>query len=248
MTPVQRDAGNRGVVGALIGGASGATIGSQVAASGHRTDGSLLGGVLGAFAGAAIGHNTAGCNTAPPPPPPPSLQRSAAAARVGLLSAEPRPYGDADYAAPPPQYAERDPVLGLRPPRRALPGGRRPHGPRRLHPGREPGLPADGGVDHPLRPGLPPPARPIPTSSTNRLRPSATWPSASARAAVLFRPQQVFAVAVAALDRTFRRRPHRPVAAFQEGLHGVQRLGPRRLVPDQAALADPLRPDLELRS
>ncbi len=58
----QRDAGNRGIVGALVGGAGGATIGSQFAANGHRRDGSLLGGVLGAVAGAAIGHNTAGCN------------------------------------------------------------------------------------------------------------------------------------------------------------------------------------------
>ena len=57
----QRDTGNRGIVGALIGGAGGATIGSQFAASGHRRDGSLLGGILGAVAGAAVGKNTSGC-------------------------------------------------------------------------------------------------------------------------------------------------------------------------------------------
>src|SRR5262245_18247123 len=42
--PCKRDAGNRGIVGALIGGGIGATIGSQAAANHHRTDGSLLGG------------------------------------------------------------------------------------------------------------------------------------------------------------------------------------------------------------
>ena len=73
--PCQRDAGNRGITGALVGGAGGAVIGSQFAASGHRRDGSLLGGVLGALAGAAVGRNTTGCSTssqyyAPPAPAP----------------------------------------------------------------------------------------------------------------------------------------------------------------------------------
>ena len=61
--PCRRDASNRGLVGALIGGAGGATIGSQFAANGHRRDGSLLGGILGAVAGASIGHNTAACQS-----------------------------------------------------------------------------------------------------------------------------------------------------------------------------------------
>jgi hypothetical protein len=69
--PCRRDAGQRGVVGALIGGGIGATIGSQAAANHHRTDGSLLGGALGAIAGAAIGNNTAACRDAPQPLPPP---------------------------------------------------------------------------------------------------------------------------------------------------------------------------------
>src|SRR5260221_7656613 len=64
----RRDAGNRGIVGALIGGGIGATVGSQVAANHHRSDGSLLGGALGAIAGAAIGNNTAACPDAPLPP------------------------------------------------------------------------------------------------------------------------------------------------------------------------------------
>jgi hypothetical protein len=69
--PCRRDEGNRGLMGAFIGGAGGATLGSQFAASGHRRDGSLLGGVVGALAGAAIGKNTAACSPGYAPPPPP---------------------------------------------------------------------------------------------------------------------------------------------------------------------------------
>jgi len=80
--PCQRDQTQRGVIGALIGGALGATLGSQVAASGHRTDGSLLGCGLGAVGGAVVGNRSAACgrgsqyypNAAPPPPPPPPPQ------------------------------------------------------------------------------------------------------------------------------------------------------------------------------
>jgi hypothetical protein len=59
--PCRRDSTGRGVVGALLGGGIGATVGSQLAARGHRTDGSVLGGVLGAVAGAAVGSNSAAC-------------------------------------------------------------------------------------------------------------------------------------------------------------------------------------------
>jgi hypothetical protein len=77
--PCRRDQGNRSVVGGLLGAGIGATVGSQMAARGHRTDGSLLGGVLGAGLGAVVGHQTAGCTSgqyyngyaSPPPPPPP---------------------------------------------------------------------------------------------------------------------------------------------------------------------------------
>jgi hypothetical protein len=69
----QRDASGRGIVGALVGGGIGATVGSQVSANHHRSDGSLLGGVLGALVGANVGHSSAACRQggyAPPPPPP----------------------------------------------------------------------------------------------------------------------------------------------------------------------------------
>jgi hypothetical protein len=59
--PCQRDATSRGTVGAFVGGGTGAVIGSQLAARGHRTDGSVLGGVLGAVAGAVIGNRSAAC-------------------------------------------------------------------------------------------------------------------------------------------------------------------------------------------
>ena len=77
--PCRRDSNNRGIVGALLGAGIGATVGSQLAARGHRTDGSVLGGALGALGGAAVGSNSAACRSgyqqpygeAPPPPPPP---------------------------------------------------------------------------------------------------------------------------------------------------------------------------------
>lgn len=111
--PCQRDAGNRGVTGALVGGAGGAVIGSQMAASGHRSDGSLLGGIVGAIAGAAIGHSTAACNTAPPPPPPSYNDAPPPPPPGPSAYAEPPPpppaYSGAYYdGPPPPRYAERD--------------------------------------------------------------------------------------------------------------------------------------------
>lgn len=54
-------------LGAAIGGIAGAVLGSQVAARGHRTDGSVLGGVVGAAAGAMIGRSNAQRNCANQP-------------------------------------------------------------------------------------------------------------------------------------------------------------------------------------
>lgn len=70
--PCRREASNRGITGALVGGGLGAVIGSQVSANHHRSDGSLLGGVLGAVIGAGVGNSSAACRNgyAPPPPPP----------------------------------------------------------------------------------------------------------------------------------------------------------------------------------
>jgi opacity protein-like surface antigen len=110
--PCRREANGRGVTGAIVGGGAGAVIGSQMAASGHRSDGSLLGGVLGAIAGAAIGHSSAACANAPPPPPP------SADAAPPPPPPPPAAYGDyppppssAAYdGPPPPRYAEREAV------------------------------------------------------------------------------------------------------------------------------------------
>jgi hypothetical protein len=97
----RRDSNNRGIVGALLGAGIGATVGSQVAARGHRTDGSVLGGALGALGGAAVGSNTAACTpgytsyrSASPPPQ--------AAYNNGYYGYAPPPgvreYGRDDYA------------------------------------------------------------------------------------------------------------------------------------------------------
>jgi len=88
----QREASGRGIVGALIGGALGATLGSQVSANHHRTDGSLVGGGLGALVGAGVGNSSAACRPgsyAPPPPPPP-----------------PQAYNSYDAPPPPPPVYE----------------------------------------------------------------------------------------------------------------------------------------------
>lgn len=71
--PCRRESTNRGTVGALLGGALGAAIGSNAAARNARTEGALLGGALGAVGGAVVGNQSAACAPgyrAPPPPPP----------------------------------------------------------------------------------------------------------------------------------------------------------------------------------
>ena len=116
--PCQRDANGRGVAGALIGGAGGAIVGSQMSASGHRRDGSLLGGVLGAVAGAAIGHNTAACKDAPPPPPPqygdappPPPPPPGPQAYYQPEGPPPPPPGAYYYGPPPPPVYEPGPAI-----------------------------------------------------------------------------------------------------------------------------------------
>src|SRR5690348_2326788 len=70
--PCRRDQAQRATVGALLGGAGGAVIGSNVAARNARPEGALLGGLLGAIAGGVTGSKTAACTSgyasAPPPP------------------------------------------------------------------------------------------------------------------------------------------------------------------------------------
>jgi len=115
--PCKRDAGNRGIVGALIGGGIGATIGSQAAANHHRTDGSLLGGALGAIAGAAIGNNTAACRDTPPPPPPGPVAEALPPPELPPVEYRddgPPPPPPVEYRddgpppPPPPRYVERE--------------------------------------------------------------------------------------------------------------------------------------------
>jgi hypothetical protein len=54
----QRDRQGRTGTGALVGAGAGAVIGSQLAARGRRTEGSILGGVLGAVIGSAAGRDS----------------------------------------------------------------------------------------------------------------------------------------------------------------------------------------------
>jgi hypothetical protein len=56
-----RERQNNAVAGAVLGGILGAVLGSQVAADGHRGDGTFVGGVLGAAAGAAVGDGASSC-------------------------------------------------------------------------------------------------------------------------------------------------------------------------------------------
>lgn len=69
----RRSTTNRETGGGLAGAGIGAVIGSNIAAHGRRTEGSVLGGLLGAVVGAGIGKSSAACTPgqAPPPPPPP---------------------------------------------------------------------------------------------------------------------------------------------------------------------------------
>lgn len=73
--PCVRDQRERQTAGGLLGAAIGAIAGSQVAARGRRTEGSVLGGVVGAAVGAGVGRGQAACDSRgyggyPPPPAP----------------------------------------------------------------------------------------------------------------------------------------------------------------------------------
>ncbi|MBS0361347.1 MAG: glycine zipper 2TM domain-containing protein [Proteobacteria bacterium] len=106
-----RDAGNRGIAGALVGGALGAVVGSQAAANHHRTDGSLLGGALGALAGGVIGNKTASCNNVPPPPPGPVAEAPPPVAYDAPPPPPPPAYEEGYYAAPPPPPVYERPAV-----------------------------------------------------------------------------------------------------------------------------------------
>ena len=63
----------------------------------------------------------------------------------------------------------------------------------------------------------------------------------------LRRPEQIFQIAVAAFDRAVGGRLEAPARFRDEGLDRLERRSPREGIPDQPALADVLRTDLELR-
>lgn len=92
--PCQRDTTNRSTVGALVGGALGAVVGSNAAARNARTEGALLGGALGALGGGVVGNRSAACNNSYRAPP-------RAAYNNGAVYAQPYNEG---YYAPANQY------------------------------------------------------------------------------------------------------------------------------------------------
>lgn len=101
----QRDANGRGIGGAFVGGALGATVGSQMAARGHRTDGSVLGGVLGALVGAGVGSSSAACRGATAPS---SSYYNNGYSQYGYAQPYGQPYAQPDY------YADRGARYGSR--------------------------------------------------------------------------------------------------------------------------------------
>jgi hypothetical protein len=58
---------NNQIGGAIVGGLLGGVLGSNVAARGHRGDGTALGAVVGGALGAGIGNASTNCNPLPPP-------------------------------------------------------------------------------------------------------------------------------------------------------------------------------------
>jgi hypothetical protein len=104
--PCRRENTNRGTVGALLGGALGAAIGSNAAARNARTEGALLGGALGAVGGAVVGKNSAACGptgyrTTPPPPPQVSYNGYYGEPRNDYYQ---RSYDERPYYQPEPSY------------------------------------------------------------------------------------------------------------------------------------------------
>jgi hypothetical protein len=61
--PCVHDQRQRATTGGVLGAAIGAVAGSQLAARGRRTEGSVLGGVLGAALGAGVGNSSAACDS-----------------------------------------------------------------------------------------------------------------------------------------------------------------------------------------
>ncbi|HEY7798232.1 MAG TPA: glycine zipper 2TM domain-containing protein [Hyphomonadaceae bacterium] len=97
--PCRAARGDNQAAGLILGGILGGVLGSNVAASGHRHDGTALGAVLGGVVGSEIGRSSTNCN-AYPQPYPYNQQRYPSAYGSS------RPYSPSpDYGyAPPPDY------------------------------------------------------------------------------------------------------------------------------------------------
>jgi hypothetical protein len=67
--PCRAQRGDNQAAGLILGGILGGVLGSNVAASGHRHDGTALGAVLGGVVGSEIGRGSTDCRTTYYPPP-----------------------------------------------------------------------------------------------------------------------------------------------------------------------------------
>jgi uncharacterized protein YcfJ len=99
--PCRAARGDNQAAGLILGGILGGVLGSNVAASGHRHDGTALGAVLGGVVGSEIGRSSTNCNAYPQPQPYPYNQQ-----RYPSAYGSSRPYSPSpDYGyAPPPDY------------------------------------------------------------------------------------------------------------------------------------------------
>jgi hypothetical protein len=110
--PCARDKTSRSVVGGLLGAGIGAALGNNIAAGGHRGDGSVLGGVVGGVAGAAIGNNSAACSSGSQPYAPAYSNNNYSSGYYDAPAPQPyyAPQPQAYYAPPPPPVVYAAPV------------------------------------------------------------------------------------------------------------------------------------------
>ena len=107
--PCRDQRGDNQAAGLILGGLLGGVLGSNVAASGHRHDGTALGAVLGGVVGSEIGRGSVNCNS-----------RSYAPAPYATYPGQGEPYGYSGYPSYPSAYGtsrgyERVPDYGYYP-------------------------------------------------------------------------------------------------------------------------------------
>jgi hypothetical protein len=104
--PCRAQRGDNQAAGLILGGILGGVLGSNVAASGHRHDGTALGAVLGGVVGSEIGRGSTNCNARYATQPYPPAAYGYGDQRYPSAYGGPRPYSPApDYGYnPQPDY------------------------------------------------------------------------------------------------------------------------------------------------